>query len=454
MSTSGTIALGPLAEIAGEANVTCDPAQLGAYSIDGRAPGAAVRPGSAHEISEIVQFALRDGLAVIPTGARTKLGIGMPPRRYDLALDMTRMDRVVAYDPGDLTLSVEAGIPLHKIATELAPHRQFLPLAVPFASQATAGGTIASGVDSPLRQAYGTARDFVLGMEFVTGAGVGVKSGGRVVKNVSGYDIHKLMIGALGTLGVITKINFRTFPAPRMARTYAAVFSAADAACKFRQAIAGSVLRLQSLEILAADPRIARRGEPAGLPFEADRWTVIACASGNEEVLERSRHELKTLAQNAGGGSLESFEEISGDARDKVSAYIRDFPDAILKRAPAAVIFKVSQLPTELGAFAASCQSLAIPWALMMRGLGPTYLALLLQDVQKESIEALESESARVFLQGKRLRTFSLLFAPPEVKADPNYMGESRRNLTLMQNLKKAFDPSGVLAPGRMRYEI
>ena len=89
-----------------------------------------------------------------------------------------------------------------------------LPLAVPFMDRATVGGTIASGVDSPLRQLYGTARDYVLGMEFVTGDGAPAKSGGRVVKNVTGYDLHKLMIGALGTLGVITKINFRTFPLP------------------------------------------------------------------------------------------------------------------------------------------------------------------------------------------------------------------------------------------------
>jgi glycolate oxidase FAD binding subunit len=454
MSASGTIALGPLAEIIGEANASCDPGQLDAYSIDRTTPRAVVRPGSIEEIREIVKLAAREKLAVIPTGARTKLGIGMPPRRYDLALDMTRMDRVVAYDPGDLTLSVEAGIPLHRLATELAPHRQFLPLAVPFANRATAGGTIASGVDSPLRQAYGTARDFVLGMEFVTGDGVSAKSGGRVVKNVSGYDIHKLMIGALGTLGVITKINFRTFPMPGMTRTYAAVFSGASAACKFRHAIAGSVLRPQSLDLVAADAGIERLGERAGLSFEANRWAVIVSVAGDEAVLERNRRELEALAQSASGSSLESFGEMSEDVREKTSAYINDFPDAILKQAPSAVIFKISQLPTEFEAFAAGCKSLAIPWAVMMRGLGPTYLALLLQDVRKESVETLVSESAHVLLGDKQPKTFSLLFAPPEVKKYPSYRDGSFRDLALMQSLKKAFDPLGVLGPGRMTYEI
>jgi glycolate oxidase FAD binding subunit len=455
MSASRTIALSQLADIAGQANTSSAPARLAAYAIDGHTPSLAVRPGSAEEVAEIVKLAAREKLAVIPSGARTKLGIGRPPRSYDLALDMTRLDRVVAYDPQDLTLSVEAGIPLDRIAAELAAHRQFLPLAVPFADRATAGGTIASGVDSPLRQAYGTARDFVLGMEFVTGDGTAAKSGGRVVKNVSGYDLHKLMIGALGTLGVITRINFRTFPLPRMARTYAAVFRGASAACKFRHASAGSVLRLESLELLAAGGAgSGPLGETAGFPFEGDRWIAVVSVAGNDEVLERSRRELELLARGAGGSSLESFAEISGEGREKAATYIRDYPAAILRHAPSAAIFKISQLPTELEAFAERCKSLAMAWAVMMRGLGPTYLALLMRDVTKESIERLDSDRLGVFLPDERLPTFSLLFAPPEVKRDPNYRDASRRNLALLENLKKAFDPSGVLGPGRMRYEI
>src|SRR5271154_97457 len=178
MSVSGAGVSSRMAEIVGDANVTSDPAQIAAYQIDGQSPAAVVRPDSSEEVVEIVKFAVREKLAIVPTGGRTKLGIGMPPRQYDIAIDMTRMDRIVAYDPGDLTLSVEPGIPLHTIASALAEHRQFLPLAVPFKNRATAGGTIASGVDSPLRQVYGTARDFVLGMEFVTGDAIAAKSGG------------------------------------------------------------------------------------------------------------------------------------------------------------------------------------------------------------------------------------------------------------------------------------
>src|SRR5262249_51662160 len=152
---------------------------------DGKVPSAAVRPGTAGEVAEVVKFAAAEKLALIATGARTKLRIGLPPRAYDVAVDLTRMDRVVACDPGDLTVAVEAGIPLHKLSATLAEHRQFLPLAAPYVDRATVGGTVATGVDTPLRQFYGTARDYLLGVEYVTGEGVQAKSGGHVVKNVS-----------------------------------------------------------------------------------------------------------------------------------------------------------------------------------------------------------------------------------------------------------------------------
>jgi FAD/FMN-containing dehydrogenase len=134
-----------LSGIAGSSSVITDPLELRAYQIGARIPAVVVRPRASEEVAEIVKFAGAEGLAIVPTGARTKLWMGMPPRQYDLALDMTQLDRVIAYDPGDLTLGVEAGTPLQKIAGVLAEHRQFLPLPVPFLSLATIGGTIASG---------------------------------------------------------------------------------------------------------------------------------------------------------------------------------------------------------------------------------------------------------------------------------------------------------------------
>ncbi len=251
MSVAARIVPAQLTGIVGDANLLTNPNELLPYQIDGEKPTAVVRPGSTEEIAEILKFARAEKLALVVTGARTKLALGLCPRQYDMALDMTRLDRVLAYDPGDLTLSVEAGIPLCKVQSELAKHGQFLPLTVPFLNRTTVGGTIASGVDSPLRQSYDTARDYILGMEFVTGEGIVAKSGGRVVKNVSGYDIHKLLAGSLGTLGVMTKVNLRTFPRPLHTRSFVARFETAEHALAMRHRIAQSHLTPLTIEVLS-----------------------------------------------------------------------------------------------------------------------------------------------------------------------------------------------------------
>jgi glycolate oxidase FAD binding subunit len=376
----------------------------------------------------------------------------MPPRQYDLALEMTRLDRVIAYDPGDLTLSVEPGITLHKIASVLSEHRQFLPLAAAFGDRATAGGTVASGVDSPMRHMYGTARDFVLGMEFVTGDGVAAKSGGRVVKNVTGYDIHKLMIGSLGTLGIITRINFRTFPQPQTARTCVATFRGSTGACELRRMIAHSALRPQSLEILAASAECAPElGRRAGLSFESSRWSVVTTFAGDARVLDRNCRDLETFAQAADPKSLESFAELREAAAENATRYIAGFPGVILQYRPAAAIFKISALPTALPGLAAGILSSEIGWTVVMRGLGVTYLALLPPDDSERSLQLLKPVCARIFSLAEKAPwgPSVMLWCPPKLKGEINIWGAPRGDFSLMQKLKGVFDPSGILSPGR-----
>src|SRR5579872_3050117 len=135
------------------------------------------------------------------------------------------MNRLLAYEPQDLTLGVEPGMIFADLDRRLREKGQFLPLASPFAERGTLGGIVATAADTPLRYAHGTAKDFLLGVEFITGEGIISKSGGRVVKNVTGYDLHKLFIGSLGTLGVITRLNFRTFPLPPDQTMFVAAFA-------------------------------------------------------------------------------------------------------------------------------------------------------------------------------------------------------------------------------------
>jgi glycolate oxidase FAD binding subunit len=448
-----------LAEIVGAANVASDFAQLATYEIDRKLPAAAVRPGTSEEVAEIVKFAASEKLALVPTGARTKLGIGYAPSRYDLALDMTRLNKVIAYDPGDLTLSVEAGVPLAKLAQVLAEHRQFLPLPVPFVNRTTIGGLIASGVDSPLRQFYGTARDFLLGMEYVTGEGVATKSGGRVVKNVTGYDIHKLMIGALGTLGVITRANFKTFPMPLASRGFIARFATAKNALDMRQRIAQSALTPLTMEILS--PRVAElfasdaatRYERAAMPANVisnTEWAFTTGYAGNEAVLERYAKDLQRIARECGTTGVSILAENLSPAW----AREREFIPIALASSPATTIVKMSVLPMRMTDALASAQKTAesnnLLWAAMARGLGIIYFAILPSDHTEECRQRVATAASTIQEACAKLAGHATIpWAPAEWKTTLQIWSPPRPDFAQMQKVKSVFDPQKILSPGR-----
>jgi len=448
MSSASTLISTRAAEIAGARNVIVDPAALDAYAIGGMIPSTAIRAESVEQIAEIMKFAVAEKLAIVVCAARTKLDIGAPPRQYDLALDLTRLDRVVAYDPGDMTLSVEPGIPLHRIQSALTEHRQFLPLVVPFMDRATAAGTIASGIDSPLRQFYGTARDYVLGIEFVTGDGAAVKSGGRVVKNVSGYDIHKLMIGALGTLGVLTRINFRTFPLPAATRAIVATFGDAARAVALRHALAGSPLRPLVLEIVS--PRAAELLGGKSLASNDD-WSVVASFAGTPTALERCERDVRKMAeQNGAAAFTSSDDEPSLAAPDRTS----EFPAAALASSAAATILKLSVLPTKmqamLDAAAKAVDAAQMQWAATARGVGTIYFALLPSERNEDALARVSRATNEIFGRCAALDgNATIPWCPAEWKSALPIWGPERSDLGPMRALKKVFDPHGVFSPGR-----
>jgi glycolate oxidase FAD binding subunit len=449
-----------LSGIAGSSNVITDPVELAAYQIGGRIPRAVVRPGGSEEVAEIVKFAGAERLAIVPTGARTKLGLGMPPGQYDLALDMTQLDRIIAYDPGDLTVGVEAGTPLPKLVGVLAEHRQFLPLGVPFMSLATIGGTIASGVDTPLRQFYGTARDYLLGTEFVTGEGLLAKSGGRVVKNVTGYDIHKLMVGALGTLGVITKINFRTFPLAGATRGFVALFETANSALDLRHLVARSPLTPLTVEILS--PRaaelfssdVASQIESAPIPrnlLSRSHWAFITSFAGNQQMLKRYERDLLQLAEQSGATSAAVL-----GAADITGAFgrTREFIPIALRSSAATTIMKVVVLPSRmiesLEGTARAAESSSLPWVALARGLGVIYFALLPSDGEENTLGRVRKATDQILEESRALGgNATIPWCPTEWKRGLKVWGLERGDLEQTRRLKNVFDPRGVLSPGR-----
>ena len=234
-----------LQNIVGEGNAH---GATGEDAVEGVTPSLVVRPGSVEEISAVIKLAHDEGLAVCPRGGGTKTDLGAPPRSVDLVLDMGRMDEITEHVPGDQVVRVQAGVKLETLQQKLAEADQMLALDPPERG-ATVGGVVATNASGPRRFRYGTVRDLIIGITVVLADGTVAKAGGKVVKNVAGYDLGKLFTGSLGTLGVIADCNFRLHPRPDSARTLAVEVDTPRAAQDAAQAIVHSQIEATAIEL-------------------------------------------------------------------------------------------------------------------------------------------------------------------------------------------------------------
>lgn len=456
MNTLSANVAARLESVAGADRVGASPEVSEKYAVDGVVPSAVVKPASAEEVAEIVRFAKSENLALIPCGNRTKLGIGMPPARYDFALDMTGLNKIAYYDPDDLTLSVDAGIELADLAETLGKENQFVPLAVPFFEECTAGGTIASGIGSALRYSYGSARDFLLGAEFVNGAGALTKSGGRVVKNVTGYDLHKLLIGSLGTLAVITRLNFRTFPIPQGYGQLVAAFSSVEAISKFQSAMAKSPLTPNSFQILG--PEAAQRAvelredldSPLPSWFIPAHWHVCVGFEGAEPVLRRYSSDLVQCAEQSGAAGYHLLEKPAGQS---LCGGLRELVNLLSWPSRAAAVFKIDMLPAfpaDILRLRELADRLAIRCAIFANLPGPLYFTFEPKALDDGSIATLAQIASGVFeYAALHDGQASILVCSAELKRMVNVWGPARKDADLMRRVKTAFDPQNIFAPGR-----
>jgi glycolate dehydrogenase FAD-binding subunit len=455
MSTTANLAA-RLGEAIGAKRVIDAAEELAAYAVDGLVPEAIVRPTSMEEAAETVRFAVAEKLGVVPLGSRSKCEMGMAPSRYNIALDMTGLREIAHYDAGDLTLSVDAGLPLRELELFLKRHGQFLPLAVPCFESTTAGGAIASGIDSSLRMQYGAARDFLIGAEFVDGTGQGCKSGGRVVKNVTGYDLHKMLVGSLGTLGVITRLNFRTFPLPAEYGGHVATFADLADALGYRNNVEKLGLPLANLEMVS--PEVARmicailRKDDVGAPevLEREGWHVYSAYEGNEAVVRRISTDLERIAGEAGA----QHEILQREADEMVGGMLRESYEWLRWGAPAVVLHRVI-LPEMRAETLQELTGLAAPFSmrstLLVRASGIIYFGVFAEDESEAASTLFKKVAAavRALAQDKGGHA-SLLHAPTEIKAKLAKDDGTGTEFELHRRVKLAFDPFGVFAPGRI----
>ncbi len=326
--TTASRLAGELRAISGAEYVLEDPAELHQHQIGGTAPAVAVTPGSADEIVAILRLANERGLVVVPAGGFTQQQSGTRPAQVDVLLYTTRLTEVEHYDPGDLTIGIGAGCTIRQLSAKVAADRLFFAADPSQPERCTVGGMLATGLYGPHRHGYGGPRDYCIGVRFVTGDARKAKGGGRVVKNVAGYDMMKLLIGSQGTLGIITSASFKLFPAPRQTRTFVSEFANVGEAFAFRNRVLRSSLDPICLELISPEGCAVLRLEGAS----STSWSIFLRAAGSDAVLARYRAELASVVSR----------EVEGREERNLWQSVSDFSHLVEERYPGALLISMT----------------------------------------------------------------------------------------------------------------
>src|SRR5262245_21352054 len=419
------------AAVVGEAAVR---AGDGAVSLDGVVPRWVLAPGSVDELAQVVALASDELLAIVPRGSGSALSLGHPVRRADVLVDFGRLTEIVEYNPDDLTITVQAGAPLGHLAGLLRPRGQVLPLDPPGGEQRTLGGIAATGESGPLRMRYGTMRDLLLGVRFVQAGGAITWGGAKVVKSVTGYDVPKLMVGALGTLGIVAELTLRLHPAPESVGTSIAEFPSADAAQSFVAALVDSPAQPNRVEWLNA-----YAGRPWGVTGAA---TSVAISVGSVEAAVRDQEvRIGEMAREAGGAWRSAGNDLWRGHAEAMSP------------APDAIALRVSTLASHVAATARGIEEAVARTspsaAVALWGCAP--LGVLRARVLGASAREAAALVARVRDVVAPVDGSAVVErAPAAVRAAIDPWGPVAPGaMELMRALKREFDPEGVLNPGR-----
>lgn len=447
MATDVKSAQKEFAALVGEDHLSDDPATCAACAVDGSVPWLVLYPTTAEEVAAALKLAADRGLAVIPFRNRTKLDIGNPPRQYDVGLCLKGMNNVWHFEPADLTITVEAGMKLGDFQYLANRHQLWLPLDPAGGASASLGGILATNASGPLRHAYGSPRDMVLGMKIATAGGTLIKTGGRVVKNVAGYDLSKLLIGSYGTLGVIVEASLKLSPLPVQRASYVLRAGNLGIARDLRRRILASPLTLIRQVLFDEEAmRTLRAGTPlASEPRGPEMWME---AAGSERVLERTGAVLEKLGKEV-GASAEVYR-----AEETASVWNRaaDFRRWMGEAHPGAVALRVhlplSQSEEFLSRAEQEAENAKARMATMsLAGVGIVQGAILDSDTsgERETLVRRLRQSAEEFSGSLVLEQ-----CPLEWKARLDVWGEPQDDFDVMKKVKATWDPKGTLAPGRM----
>jgi glycolate oxidase FAD binding subunit len=395
-------------------------AATAADTVTGVQPKLVVEPGTERELAEVLRLANEAGLAVIPRGGGTKIGWGNPPVRADLILSTGRLNEIVEHAWADLTVTVEGGCTIQRLQETLAQHGQRLALDPLWPEKATIGGVLSTNDSGALRLRFGALRDLIIGATIALPDGTLASSGGKVVKNVAGYDLPKLVTGALGTLGVITRAVFRLHPLPRGTRSFSIATENAEEAQGIVLAIQDSKLAHTSLQSHSSDDarpvsNILFEGTEAGLAAQEAQLRKL-CATATVSAASTSAWKAREMLWTPADPATMAMAKIG-----------------ILPATLARTIQLVEQIANEK----------QLQWKALMYATGLGWLRLegeagSLRDGLQALRGELESHGSSVVV----------LHRPEKMPAFDAW-GSTGDALPLMKAVKQQLDPRNTLNPGR-----
>ena len=410
--------------------------ELTPYVVEGRTPEAAVFPGSVEEVAAVIGLAAETARPVTPWGGGTAASVGIPTARTGLVLGLRRLGRLLEHEPGDLTATVEAGMTVEMFQTALRSRGQWMSLDPADAHLATVGGVLATNASGPRRHLYGTARDLLIGVTVVTADGAVVRGGGKVVKNVAGYDLPKLFVGSYGTLGVIVEATVKLRPLPDHERLVCIRFERLkDAGAAVRSVMASDLIP-NAIELLDATASTAISVTGAALVVGFD---------GLREQVDWQCAELARLAGACGGHEAQPLQ---ADTWSRLGTAARATSPV------AAAVMTFAVLPSQVaemmeqGAGVARARGLNTAWA-AHAGIG-VVRAMVAADVvptEPAAIAVVLAEWREMARGGGGHAT--LEWAPLAVKSLVPVWDDPGAAARIMERIKAQLDPQNILNPGR-----
>ncbi len=399
-------------------------------TIEGLGPLPVHRPASVAEAGEVVRQARTEGRAIYPLGGRTQLHVGRAPVRPGVGLDLTGLTNVIDYPARDMTITVQAGLRVAELERILAGENQRLPIDVPHADRATIGGILALNTSGPRRYGHGTLRDYLIGVSVLDDVGNETKAGGRVVKNVAGYDLCKLHIGALGTLGIITQATFKLRPRPAIV----AGTVSGERLEAVLLALHTSRTRPVVVEILNGRAR-----QSLGQALPEGEWVVVA---GLEESANGVAWQTTQLLAELDQAGATHVQVVAGTASDPLWAELAGGSDT-----PAAVTLKANLLPSAVADFCRTLNRRPEGWAVQAHAGSGIVWAFAAESIGTEGVEA----TLRELLPLARQASGNVVLprCPVAWKARLPIWGERRGDVVVMRKIKLALDPVGLFNPGR-----